>query len=316
MNAFITLSILALGIGPAAPQPPTLLPHWSLSFQVTSRAQTEAAVEVKSFMIRYAEAEEVSNIVMRLLGSDGGGLIECVTDQRTNQIFVRGRNSAIKQCNALIEQLDTPAKADGSRTTEILTTRHRGVDDLYEVIKIHSTRGGKVVVDEARDVIVMNDTPDAIAKAREIIARLDQKGADLSLNFTVLGPSETPLPEQFGMVADELENLGFEGYGVLSRSAVICQENGDFSLTGANDFAKVQVSGDVRLIREGNQAELRINMNIMLNAESGRRQSAPITASIMTTVKLPLGELVILGVTPAGGNPNEPLVLVARANRQ
>ena len=75
------------------------------------------------------------------------------------------------------------------------------------------------------------------------------------------------------------------------------------------------MSGDVRLIREGNQAELRLQLSVTLN-RANTRQAQPINASIMTTVKLPLGELVILGMTPAGGSANEPLVLVARAQRR
>ena len=267
--------------------------------------EEEDAYEVRAYRLQSADPHTVIDQIQALLEPD---FYSCVTDERTNQIFLRARPETLDTVAGLIEKLDIRVRDRRTLQTEIISPTYRSAKDFSGVIKLHLSKDGQLVIDEDRNMAVVRDTPEVIEAAREVVAKLDQPVLDLQLQFMILGPSSQPLPEtaQMARVAEELKGLGLVGYGVICRAGVVTQENSQFSVNGVNASGTLMVTGRIHLLPREDKVALALDMG--LNGPNGE-------AEVSTKVKMPLNHVVILGVAPAGGEPGQPLILVTQARR-
>ncbi len=261
---------------------------------------------IKSFELRYSEPEAMLHNVMNLLRVEG---VKAVADSTTGRLVVRARQDEIELISEMVRQLDVkPINSPYSALeTEVLAPVHRDAGSISQPIGLVLGSRGKMAVDEARNVIVIRDSEDGIERARSILRELDLPRGSLTLQFLVLGSdgSQTAVP-QSEKVLKELSDLGLKEYGILGRASVRTVEGQQFESQGFFKRGNLRLTGSVRMTA-GSSVEIAINAEMVLSNPSDQQQSG--RATLRTTVNMPIGHLVVVGLAPAGGGATEPLVL-------
>ncbi len=270
---------------------------------------------IKTYALEHARASDVAGVLESVII----GNFRIVPEMRTNRLIVSAGASLHAKMVDTITTLDRPVKqaavAPGT-VTEILTPRHRPVSALLETLQMNLSRGGRIVADEARNAIVVRDEADNVRSVKALMNDLDVASRGLSLQFLILGPGGQDMSKvpDAKKVTSELESLGLSGYGIRGRAAVRSVEMSKFGAEGMFDRGMVSIDGRVRLVPDGGIAELDLRAKISLDIEvEDARKMVPAVAQITSTLRVPLGHLVVVGLAPAGGEPSEPLVLVVRA---
>lgn len=297
-----------------------------MSGEVRAQADPET-MELKVYELEHAVASEMLNTINAL---NRDWVFRATADGRSNRIVVQASSTMIEKLTDMIATLDTPVRQSGGRQakrspdveTIILRPRHREVSAFIEPIKMHLSGTGRTAVDRARNVIVVRDHPTILRSLEGLVKDLDVAANSLSLKFLVLGPGGDDLEG----VADarkamaELEALGLRGYGVVGRAAVRCVELSDFKTEGIFDTGQMEIGGFVRLVSGDNQAEINVTAEMRLQTQNKQGATPGVvsyaTAALRSTLKVPVGHLAIVGLTPAGGEANQPLVMAVRADSE
>jgi len=275
--------------------------------------------EFRTYAIQHAEAEDVAGLLSRLLqGLD----FRAVADARVNQLIVATSSGGHEQVGDMVQRLDVPVTRVSTPTyeTRILTPRHRPADAFLKSLEMQLSQVGKLALDGRRNAIVVRDSTDRVEELERLLNDLDVAPQSLSLQFLVLGPGGNPIGKVLdaSRVVEELRSLGLDGYGIVGRAAVRTVEHSSFEAAGQFAKGMISINGRVRLQTPNRVAEVSLEASIAI--ESGRSQEGERTqgfrrseAQIETTLNVPVGHLMVVGLAPAGGEASEPLVLVVRA---
>jgi len=296
----------------------------ALAQEAAREAPPVARMELRSFAIHHADPMQLARDLANLVVVDPE--IRIVADPRTSRLVVRGDAETIASIEKVIEELDVPSmEADTGLETVILAPKNRPVETLYDAVKMQLSALGRVVLDKARNALVLRDTAEAVDKVRSVVNELDVAPASLFLRFLVLGPEGTDVegdPDARKIVA-ELAATGLEGYGIMSRAAVRVIEGERFTTGGFFAWGNLEIEGAVRMLAEtqGAEIDLRARMTTLVRQASeveptgapGQFQG-PRRAEFGSTVRAPLEHLIVVGLAPAGEDGSRPIVLAIRAS--
>jgi hypothetical protein len=141
--------------------------------------------EVHSYSLKFVRAAEIKRLLQELVGSAADSPVTITADERTNAVFVKGSAADIRRAEAIITKIDV-AREDVSKPTEVqsIALKNASATDTQSVLG-HLLGGPQgtgvtVVAVPANNSLLVRGTAADIAKAREIIAKLDVPRDDTS----------------------------------------------------------------------------------------------------------------------------------------
>ncbi len=141
--------------------------------------------------LKYADAADLARVVQSLDDTARGkkGDIRVIADERTNSLIVAGPDFRLLQVKAVVKNLDTPVKEEGS--TQVVYLRYARAKDLVKVLNdvpVADSAGGRkaaskaaarqkgrvsIVADENTNALVITAPPAVMRDLRRVIKRLD-----------------------------------------------------------------------------------------------------------------------------------------------
>lgn len=283
----------------------------------------EEVEEMRVISIEHGLAPEVLSIVRSIAGN--WLAVNMTADPRANRIIAYGGKNHLDRLATIVAELDVPvAKPEGSSRsdsirTEILTVNHRPAGEFHDIVQMHLSDYGHLVVDAARNALVIRERPATIDKVRSLVHELDVESDGLVLHFFVLasgGEKLDSIPDA-ARVKVELERLGLRDYGIAGRAAVRCLETSPFETKSSFRSGEIFIGGRARLVSGRRAVEVQLNSDIrLLTQEEGKPAVQRSTAKLSSTLKAPLDHLVLVGLTPSGEASSRPLVMVMRVARE
>ncbi|MEQ8762388.1 MAG: secretin N-terminal domain-containing protein [Planctomycetota bacterium] len=261
--------------------------------------QDESRQEMRVLSIQNAEAESLNRQVIQLMGPNQ---VRPVVDARTNRIVLIGLPEEVERFAELVKVLDVPATQSRNVTTEVIRLQHRTPGALTRPLHGELSGSGSLVEDVARNAIVVRDEESRVAAIRSLISELDVAPGMCSIEIQALAEgAETPMSKD---IQEEMLRMKLTGYGVSMTAATQTVEGEEFSVESRYENGSLDIAGWARILDGRKQIELRLKVEATDNGP---------WASIRSTIRIPVGQHVILGMTPHGAGKNRPLVLVVRA---
>lgn len=230
-------------------------------------------------------------------------------DERTGRLIVIGPAEELARWDEIAAVIDVPAgPTKGPSQTVILPVRHRPASSLREALQT-ALFNGQLVVDSQRNLLVVRSEPDQVEAARRLLESLDIAPASARLDIQTLAPGGKPIAEQ--KIRQEIERLALGEYGVSMTAGVRTVEGERFTMVSKNrDGGQLEVQGELRFLSQNEEVEIRLEVEVTEGGPEGSH------AGIGTTLRVPIGEHVIVGLSPRGASADQaPLILVLRATR-
>jgi len=120
----------------------------------------------KSFSLRFALAEEVSEELSPLLSKEG----KIKVNKEANTLAITDTEERIKQAEETISRIDTP---DRQLDTKIFSLKFTRAEELSSLLKANLTNVGSIKVDPSTNSLLITDVRYNLSKLAEIISRLD-----------------------------------------------------------------------------------------------------------------------------------------------
>ena len=267
--------------------------------QDSKQADETAALQLSTevLALKFASAPETVDVLTRL-----GMQLRIAADPRTNSLVLTGPKNELIRASKLILNLDQQQPVRQARTkyeTAIIPLRHRDVRSIATSAELVLAHRGSMALDHARNTLVLRSTAAGVQAVRSLVTAVDVPQRSLFGSFFLLGPSDKPLPEasQYTKIRGQLQRLGLNNYGIIARTAVR-------TIDGAKFSAIASIKGEGSVSIKGETAGPTGQADVQMTLEVIRGNDV-----IGTTVKAPLGDLVIIGFTPSAG---EPVVLAMR----
>ena len=258
------------------------------------------STSVNVYDIKHASPQSISAILTRVFPK---GTVKVATDSRTNMLVVSAPRPYFSQIDALIKKLDSPESALPREESVVLQPRHRRVDRLKKLIEMHVSQSGRFAIDSSRNAIVVRDNAEAVARLREAMAKVDVEAQTVTLEFLVLEPGGKELGEEFKDLSGELRTLGLGNYGVHSRAAIKVLEGNVFDIQEKEGKHALSLRGTVQLRHQSGSAE--VNLSVSVSSKTGR-------VKFDTTLAAPVGDLIVVGLSPSPNPDGEHLALALR----
>lgn len=146
--------------------PPAAVPP-----QLGSGSSIEDASQVKVFPVRNASAAEIQKTLGKLLGDDVE--LAIAAQQRTNQLVVIGKPSALDRVEALLAVLD---QSSAEPAIEVLSNLRKATTSKGLVQTLAHAAQVEVTSDEELGVMmVRGESPDSVKRFTDILERINTK---------------------------------------------------------------------------------------------------------------------------------------------
>lgn len=261
--------------------------------------------EIHIIEVEHMEPKELLKQILSLLRSSR---CRATVDNRTGRIVALGPADELARWDEIAAVFDVPGqRRDGAGETAILPVRHRTAASVGEAVQA-AVPGGLVVVDRQRNVLIVRDESSRIDAARQLLETIDVAPASARLELQMLARGGRAVQEP--SIRRELERLGLADYGTALTAGVRCVEGERFevrSRSTAGEKSDLQVQGDLRFPTQGEEVEIRLDVEVV--DPTGH-------AGIETTLRAPIGEHVIIGLSPRGTSEQAaPFLFVLKASR-
>jgi hypothetical protein len=275
---------------------------------------------LRVFRLENVTPQEVMQVLLPLIDQR----MQIAPDPRLNQLLVQSDPETLDTVASLVEMLDVPAagaeqKSQATRT--VIQLRNRSVEDLGSIVSLHLSPQGRYELDLPTNSLIVSDVPAVGDSLRELLVRLDAHPSSLDVEFFVVGSGGTEmLPEELSGVSAELGRMGLRQMGLLTRARVRTAEGASFEASGSFGSAgNLEIKGSARAREQGGErlAEIHltaeINVRVRLPDGDGVQNQS---AELQSTLTIPMGHWMVVGMAPCGGDPSEPLVLVVRCSQR
>jgi len=184
------------------------------------------------------------------------------------------------------------------------------IDDAYfekGLATVFPKNLGKFSIDYSRRMVIVSGEEDALRATEEFLKAIDVPQAKpirvpsqmrVRLVWLASGLSRkdaAPPPKDLKNVTDELAALGIEDLRTVSQSFVNVIGQTEFTSQGVTQLdypCSLSVEGQVQL------SEVEKVLSLSINAQRVGESKSPPLCKVSTTVRLPMGRSVVLGVTP------------------
>jgi type II secretory pathway component GspD/PulD (secretin) len=308
-----------------------LVPGPAAAQQPKPAAAAAEKVEAQIFRLKYIKASQAARILRELFGAEAGpkGNIALGVDERANSLVVRAGASRLLSVAAILQKIDIAGStADRRPELRVYPLNHIVPDQaLDEALRLVFAGGrqGKFVVDRRLRVVIASGDPMTLDAVEAALSRLESvardrtapapAGLEVRLFWLVGAPARkgaTGLPDDLKDLAADLGKRGIDRPSLATQVSVRTVSLARFETSG---MVQLDVASDLSV--SGTATDKRGSVDLVLtvtvNHAGSRRASSRRIASLRTQVSAPLGQPIVLGVTPSQTRPSAFVVQVARA---
>lgn len=243
--------------------------------------------------VRWIGPEEAARRLKELLGPSG----TVQPDPWRSRIVIRDQGWRIAAALSLLDSLDTPP----THGPEYLALDHVEPESITAVVtRLQAMRPGRVVTPVGTGLLI-EDSPDGIRQARELVACLDSAAATIRIDAKILQVSvsrEVETGIDWQAIADKVDGLALRGsFPMTSTGPRLEAEVGDI----ADDdytvlFSMLETFGRVELISRptlltysGTEAELVVGSRVPYVTVDTREDNAGVVNRYQRVTYLPVG---------------------------
>lgn len=153
--------------------------------RIARELDMSGSLEMDVVPLAHAGAAEIVETLQKLLGTQEGGGLQLVADERVNAVLMAGTEAMRKRARELVARLDQPMIEDGS--IEVIYLHYLKAEELLPVLKGIAESDGEdgaaanvsIEASESTNALVINAPPDQLAEMREVIRKLDIRRAQV-----------------------------------------------------------------------------------------------------------------------------------------
>lgn len=153
--------------------------------RIARELDMSGSLEMDVVPLAHAGAAEIVETLQKLLGTQEGGGLQLVADERVNAVLMAGTEAMRKRARELVARLDQPMIEDGS--IEVIYLHYLKAEELLPVLKGIAEGDGEdgaaanvsIEASESTNALVINAPPDQLAEMREVIRKLDIRRAQV-----------------------------------------------------------------------------------------------------------------------------------------
>jgi hypothetical protein len=308
----------------------------ALAQQPAGGPEPAARREWKIIPLKNASAVDVATVLNNVFGGGGGRAapvrdVKITVDTRTNSILFLGAMTELDSITKLIQALDTDqpaAEAGPKQQVFIYRLRHVAPDENLERLLNVSVQGqtANFAVDRQRKLIVLTGDRQLQSTVEALLQAIDTPdkpgGAELRVRLVWL-VSGNPVegakpPADLADVLAELAKLGVDKVWLAAQVIVNASPNYRFQLDGT---AKLDAPCHLTVSGELSDAMPHPTLDVDILATKptppnpnvpGGRASTTQLCKLRTSITTPLGQSVVLGVTPTDGSTSVFVVQVLK----
>lgn len=278
---------------------------------------------VQIVVLQHRPAEDATKLLNEILKDDPrAGDVNIIADDRANALIIRSTEEDFHYVEELVRVIDAD-QTSTNRQVKLFPLKHADATAAGELLSSLFVDKGQFAVDSRSNSLVVTGDEGFLAVVEAVLQNLDAEvqpapkeleqlqirilwivgGAD----WTATGaerPDLAAIPDDLADVAGELESLGIGDPRIATQMVV--HTSGQFSISGSarlENSIQVIVQGSVAL-GVGTGAGSRPTLDISIDASDasvpasfGRPQAGRL-CELETTLKAPLGQIVVLGVSP------------------
>lgn len=287
---------------------------------VFGQAVQEAPTDSRQVEIVYLEnavASEVAKTLSHVFANRDQSIVDVVADERLNALIIRATNETREEIEQLIRTLDVSPTNDSD--VKIFTLKHATPSsELFESLEHVLDARTRISFDKTRNAVVASGPASSLSVIEALLMRLDQMptgeetdetAAAASVRVRIVwlvanldDQSASDPPADLDNVMKELEKIGFQDTKMVAQLVVQAVEGERFRARGTTNLAEplncsLDVEGTIgdprgRQVGEGFHA---IHLDV---SAVGQGPGSSSLCQLETAIKTPVGQSVVLGVTP------------------
>ena len=235
--------------------------------------------------------------------------VDIAVDPRTNTLIVMGRSDAVARVESLVEALDVPdPKRMNDNSVRVIALRHVASAvakrQVEAALGADSPRIVRIESDGRLNRLIVVGPDGQFRRVLDLVAELDRaskidSGFFIQIYCLIEGDDEAAGDSDLGFpggekVADELSGLGIRNTSLVFKTLARVEGQSEFQITGsASRDQRVEVSGEV-MESTGESVKMSLQMSLA-------RPGGDEACNILTTVRAPFGDQVIIGAAPHEG---------------
>lgn len=141
------------------------------------RAAAEARPEAPCFDVFALEHAEAAALAPSLARVFAGSTLRVEPDARTNSLLLAGAPEELADAKAMLTRLDVEVPADaGTATYAVIALEHAAASEVREALHgLAQTASSRISVDARTNSLVVEASPESLARIQDLVTRLDRK---------------------------------------------------------------------------------------------------------------------------------------------
>ena len=141
------------------------------------RAAAGVRPEVPRFEVLALEHAEAAALAPSLARVFAGSTLRVEPDSRTNSLLLAGAPEELVDAKAMIARLDVEVPPDdGTATYAVIALVHAAASEVREALHgLAQTASSRISVDARTNSLVVEASPESLARIQDLVARLDRK---------------------------------------------------------------------------------------------------------------------------------------------
>jgi len=287
-----------------------LSPYAGAQNQTPTPAPAHEQFEV--IHLKYTDAAQSCQMLTQLLPSDVHKRVRTTFDARTNSLFIAATPEDTRLLKKALELLDQNRAAAPVREEQFKVFKLHNItcDQFFEsgLKTVFPPDSGKFTLDASRNTVIVAGDEHALRVTEEFLKAVDvpraiprQASGQMRVRLVWLASGlarqdAAPPPRDLKKVTDELAALGIEDLHAVSQSIVNVIGEVEFATQGVAQLdypCSLSINGQLQPSENENV------LTLSIEAKRVGESKSPLVCKLSTSVRISMGQSVVLGVTPA-----------------
>jgi hypothetical protein len=272
--------------------------------------------QIQVLPLKHTSAAEVLQVIRQVTQGPG---VEVAADTQSNALIIKAAAGTLEEIKRIVAELDI--EQGMARQVKIFQLQHLVPGPTLENTLAAVAEGEvRFAMDVAHNAVVASGTEQSLAVVEALLTRLDTQTSQpaarelqLRLVWLVGGLADDAAaapPPDLESIAQELAKIGVTNLTMAAQIVINVTEGEKFSASGSakvNEPCTVEFAGVLGELRpEGARPAAgsdRTPLRLEISALAPAGEHARPLCQLQTTIKVPLGQSVVLGVTPVESKP-------------
>ncbi|HBE66618.1 MAG TPA: hypothetical protein DDW52_00580 [Planctomycetaceae bacterium] len=273
-----------------------------------------------TYELRYAAADEASNLLSGVMRQQRGSSLRISSDNRLNRLFVYGNQTHHKDIQELLNEIDAPKKSGESKVLKFDHTEKNASSWARILMGAANDIGVDLEIMPEMDIAVVRGTEQAVnsftGSAAQLLKSVDGVSSEapgveqdmvVSCVWFVTAEEASELPERYRAIAGRASQFGLSNLKLVSqlmaRAQVSSTVTSSFQVGGKveGDY-QFECEGD---IGAGTNGQVRLNVNLQVRESAAnanpRVGARPTTSQAHVQMQVTPGKPTIIASTPVEG---------------